>query len=158
MDHEAYKQSLKEKYSQYLKPQKSLAEVEDYLKQRFDMKNVSLEEEDPIFLHIAKLNCLHSLKNQKLNLNIDEFTFVAYEILQNKKSEDDYKLSRECLGKDTKIFVLIEKNTEEITSNWEKLKIELIIERGICQYHCEKETPEYFGHLVTIESYHNGKC
>lgn len=61
-----------------------------------------------------------------------------------------------------KIVVLIENNTEYITSNCGKLQLEFFLEQGISQSHYELETPELFGYLryflvdsVCLEGFNN---
>lgn len=154
MDQNAYKEYLKHQYSHEIRPLQSVNDVISAFKKKIDIVETELSEYDAIFLKMTALNYIHIHNNNDLiKPNLDNLNFVSYEIVRNEKSDHYYNLMREATSDDERIIVITEPQLNELTSNCQKLKIDLIIERGIDTSHVNQETPEFFAYLMLFDTY-----
>ena len=152
MNYQKYKEYLKKEYKNKVMPlKKSTDDMVEFLKNKFDMKEVNPEIAEPIFFNHVKTSAFHSPINEKLKLNIEDFDFIAYEIIENAKSDAYYKEFFDYNVKNSRIIVLVEKKIQYICSTFNRLQLELLIEAGIDSYHYENETPEFFGYLQLLD-------
>lgn len=119
---------------------------------KIDIVETGLAESEAIFLKMTALNYINAHNNGLIKPNLDNLNFVPYEIVRNEKSDHYYNLMREATSDDERIIVIIESQLNEITSNCQELKVDLIIERGIDTYHVNQETPDFFTYLMLFDN------
>ncbi len=153
MDHNVYKTYLKHQYFHEIRPLQSVNDVISAFQKKLDIVETELSESEVIFLKMTSLNYISAHKNDLLNPNLDNLNFVSYEIVRNEKSDHYYNLMRENTFDIERILVIIESQLNEITSNCEELKVDLIIERGIDTSHVNQETSEFFAYLMLFDTY-----
>lgn len=153
MDHNAYKKYLKHQYFHEIQPLQSVSDVISAFQKKLDIIETELSESEAIFLKMTSLNYISAHKNNLIKPNLDNLNFVTYEIVRNEKSDYYYNLMRENTFDDERMLVIIESQLNEITSNCQELKVDMIIERGIDTSHVNQETPEFFAYLMLFDTY-----
>ncbi len=152
MDHEEYKTYLKQQYSQEIRPLQSVNEVISAFQNKLDIVETELSESEAIFLKMTMINHIYVHKNDPITSNLDKLNFISYEVVRNKKSDHYYNHMR-ISSDNERILVIIESRLNEITSNCEELKVDMIIERGIDTFHVNQDTPEFFAYLMLFDSH-----
>lgn len=148
MDHEEYKAYLKQQYSHEIRPLQSVNDVIFAFQKKLDIVGTELSESEAIFLKMTIINYIYVHKNDPITSNLDNLNFISYEVVRNEKSDHYYN----HMGNE-RILVIIESQLNEITSNCEELKVDMIIERGIDTSHVNQDTPEFFTYLMLFDSH-----
>lgn len=150
MDYNAYKTYLKDKFLSRVRPLQQVNNVISEFQKKIDLVKTELTESESTFLKITTLNYAHShnIEPSKLSLEVSEFSF--YEVVKNKKSEHYYSMMEEVTH-NKRIIILTEPNLNEITSNCQELKVDMLIERGIESSHIKEETPDFFAYLMLFD-------
>ena len=152
MDQNAYKKYLKHQYFHEIRPLQSVNDVISRFQKKIDIVETELSESELIFLKMTILNYINAHNNDLIKPNLDNLNFVSYEVVRNEKSDHYYNLMREIISNDERIIVIIESHLNEITSNCQELKVDMIIERGIDTSHVNQETPEFFAYLMLFDT------
>lgn len=149
---EAYKNYLRQNYKHKFQPiEKTVEEIIEELSEKIDLIEVDIALEASHFVYASMANFENSIRNSEMGLRKNEFDLVVYEITQNNKSKNYYYEVVNCFR--DKIIVIIEKRTQSISSNCEKLNLELLIEQGIDRKHFDNDTPELFAYLMLLDTY-----
>lgn len=144
---------MKQQYFHEIRPLQSVNAVISAFQKKIDIVETELSESEAIFLKMTILNYINAHNNDLIEPNLDNLNFVTYEIVRNEKSDHYYNLMRENTIDDERILVIIESQLNEITSNCQELKVDMIIERGIDTSHVNQETPEFFAYLMLFDTY-----
>ncbi|RTR35340.1 hypothetical protein EKG37_05535 [Robertmurraya yapensis] len=152
MDHDEYKAYLKQQYSHEIRPLQSVNDVISAFQKKLDIAETELSESEAIFLKMTIPNYINAHKNNPIKSNLDNLNFISYGVVRNEKSDHYYNHMRISSGNE-RILVIIESQLNAITSNCEKLKVDMLIERGIDTSHVNQETPEFFAYLMLFDSY-----
>lgn len=153
MDQNAYKTYLKHQYSHEIRPLQLVNDVISVFQKKLDIVETELSESEAIFLKMTILNYINANNNDLIKPNLDNLNFITYEVVRNEKSDHYYNLMSENTIDDERILVIIESQLNEITSNCQELKVDMIIERGIGTSHVNQETPEFFAYLMLFDTY-----
>lgn len=156
MDYNTYKTYLKNQYFYKIRPLHSVNSIISSFQKKIDIVETKLSESEEIFLKMTILNYVNAYKNDPIKTNLDNLNFVSYEIVKNEKSNHYYNAMKKIISDDERIIIIIESQLNEITSNCEELKVDMIIERGIDTSHITQETPEFFAYLMLFDT-HNEK-
>ncbi|WP_031539375.1 MULTISPECIES: hypothetical protein [unclassified Bacillus (in: firmicutes)] len=152
MDHVEYKAYLKQQYSHEIRPLQSVNDVISAFQKKLDIVETELSESEAIFLKMTMLNYINVHKNDPIKSNLDNLNFISYEVVRNEKS-DHYYNHMGITSDNERILVIIESQLNAITSNYEELKVDMIIERGIDTPHVNQETSEFFAYLMLFDSH-----
>ncbi|MFT9495718.1 hypothetical protein [Anaerosolibacter sp.] len=158
MDHNTYKTYLKNQYLHEIRPLQSVNSVISAFQQKMDIVETELSESEAIFLKMTIINYVNAYSSNpiKNNLdNLDNLNFVSYAIVRNEKSDHYYNAMKKIISDDERIIIIIESQLNEITSNCEELKVDMLIERGIDASHITQETPEFFAYLMLFDKYND---
>ncbi|ESU31057.1 hypothetical protein G3A_18730 [Bacillus sp. 17376] len=153
MDQNEYKKYLKHQYFHEIRPLQPVNDVISAFQKKLDIVETGLSESEAIFLKMTILNYINAHNDDLIKPNLDNLNFVSYELVRNEKSAHYYNLMREIISNDERIIVIIESQLNEITSNCEELKVDMIIERGIDTSHVNQETDEFFAYLMLFDTY-----
>ncbi|RDW15788.1 hypothetical protein CWR48_18835 [Oceanobacillus arenosus] len=152
MDHDEYQAYLKQQYSHKIRPLQSVNDVISAFQKKLDLVETELSESEIIFLKMTILNYTHAHKNDPIISNLDNLNFISYEVVKNEKSDYYYNHMKINSGNE-RILVIIESQLNEITSNCEELKVDMLIERGIDTSHVKQDTPNFFAYLMLFDSH-----
>ncbi|TKC19977.1 hypothetical protein [Robertmurraya kyonggiensis] len=139
---------MKQQYSHEIRPLQSVNDVISAFQKKLDIAETELSESEAIFLKMTILNYI----NDPIKSNLDNLNFISYEVVRNEKSDHYYNHMR-ITSDNERIIVIIESQLNEITSNCQELKVDMLIERGIDTSHVNQETPEFFAYLMLLDSY-----
>lgn len=152
MDHEEYKAYLKQQYSHEIRPLQSVNKVIPAFQKKLDIVETELSESEAIFLKVTMINYIYVHKNDPITSNLGNLNFISFEVVRNEKSDHYYNHMRISSGNE-RILVIIEPQSNEITSNCEELKVDMIIERGIDTSHVNQDTDDFFAYLMLFDSH-----
>ncbi|WP_188456752.1 hypothetical protein [Virgibacillus oceani] len=152
MDHEDYKAYLKQQFSHEIRPLQSVNEVISAFQKKLDIVETELSESESIFLKMTMINYIYVHIKNSITSNLGNLNFISYEVVRNEKSDHYYNHMRISSGNE-RILVIIEPQLNEITSNCEELKVDMIIERGIDTSHVNQDTDEFFAYLMLFDSH-----
>ncbi|OGO78907.1 MAG: hypothetical protein A2Y23_00165 [Clostridiales bacterium GWB2_37_7] len=153
MDHNTYKTYLKNQYLHKIRPLQSVNSVISAFQQKIDIVETELSESESIFYKMTIINYVNAHNNNPIKNNLDNLNFVSYAIVRNEKSDHYYNAMKKIISDDERILIIIESQLNEITSNCEELKVDMLIERGINASHITQETPEFFAYLMLFDTY-----
>jgi hypothetical protein len=149
MDHNTYKTYLKNQYLHKIRPLQSVNSIISAFQQKMDIVEAELSEHESIFYKMTIINYVHPLNNNPIKNNLN---FVSYAIVRNEKSHHYYNAMKKIISDDPRILIIIESQLNQITSNCEELKVDMLIERGINASHITQETPEFFAYLMLFDT------
>lgn len=146
---------LIKKYKEKVIPkEKNVQDMINFLSHRFDVKQVSLQILSPTYLYYIKKNAQQCSQEKGKKLEIEELDFIAYEVIENDKSEEYYK-EVDPVTDDSSVIILIEKNTKYSQVNNRRLQTEILIEWGISQFDYDNNTEEFASYLSRLERLEN---
>lgn len=138
------------KYKNYTpNPYKTIDEIIEYLKSKFDTRELALSEftEIEMALFIKEVDSV--LYKEKSRQGYD---IAAIEVLKSEKSKSYYNNPFIFMGHaESRIYVLFEKNTDYIKCNSSELITEIIIWRGVREEDYKNKTIAYINYLATVE-------
>lgn len=153
MNHDEYKAYLKQQYSHEIRPLQSVNDVISAFQKKLDIVETELSESESIFLNMTMINYIYEHIKKPITSNFDNLNFISYEVVRNEKSDHYYNHMWISSGNE-RILVIIEPQLNEITSNCEELKVDMLIERGIDTSHVNQDTPEFFVYLMLFDSHY----
>ena len=154
MDHDEYEVYLKQQYSHEIRPLQSVNKVISAFQKKLDIVETELSEPESIFLKMTMLNYIYVHIKNPITSNLGNLNFISYEVVRNEKSDHYYNQMRISSGNE-RILVIIEPQLNEITSNCQELKVDMIIERGIDTSHVNQDTDEFFAYLMLFDHNEN---
>lgn len=129
---------------------KSFEELQNWIKSRLDIQEIAIQEFSKPFIQHLYFNAFHALTNQRLRLNYDDFSFVAYKLLFTERNEaynEDF--FRRANGEEF-IYIVLEKRTGYILCNNNQLFLQLKIEQGIAQDEFDSGGPALLEYVSCI--------
>jgi len=142
MNHKDYKSYLKHQYLDQVRPLQSVYSVISAFQNKMDIVETTLANGDEIFLKMTSLNYVN-----KFNIKPEKLKFITFVVIKNEKSKHYYD------EMDTaKIIIIIEPQLNQISSNSNKLKVDLRIELGIDESHIKEETTDFFTYLMFFDN------
>lgn len=118
---------------------KTISELVNWLGEQVDIKKIPLNSLPGRTMQTAAFNACHCILNEHLQLNPDDMSFLAFQVVKNHKSSryfnDKYK--------DDLIYVVLEENTGYISSNSNRLFLDLELNRGVSQHEFDNEGNEF---------------
>jgi len=134
---------------------KPISELVELLETQVDLKKIALSDLPGHALQTAMLNATHCILNKDLQLKYDNMSFIAFQVIKNDKSR------QYCsdVSQEKFIYVIFEKHTGYISSNSNRLFLELELARGVSQYEFDIEGDQFrslLAHLtITYCKKHN---
>lgn len=156
VNHDEYKAYLKQQYSHEIRPLQSVNDVISAFQKKLDIVETELSESESIFLNMTMINYIYEHIKKPITSNFDNLNFISYEVVRNEKSDHYYNHMGISSGNE-RILVIIEPQLNEITSNCEELKVDMLIERGIDTSHVNQDTPEFFVYLMLFDSHNENR-
>lgn len=149
-----YKKKLINKYKLKITPGiKTQNEIINSIKKQFDLIEAEIKEIEAIEPIFWKHSVLENIF--EINKNKDKLYFMIFKVLKNKKSKKLYNkaIKMSELFEDEFIFIVFEKSTNFMTTNFSKLQTKLFLEKGISQYDYENETSLFISYLIMLNNF-----
>lgn len=134
---------------------KSFLELSNWLIQHADVEEVQIELLPKSYWDAIMFNILHGYIKNNSKLDLNSLEFVVYRLLDTDKNEV-YNQSLKVIHEEF-VYVVFEKHTGIISSNCNRLQIELILAQGINHEDLLQKSVAYQTYLTFLHFYQNGE-
>jgi hypothetical protein len=145
------KEKLLLKYKSAIIPQKTFEEIQIWLKNKYDVEEISLSEFTSTFIKHMKFNALHAITNKTQQLTPDDFKFVAYKLLDTEKNKFYNNILFIDGFTEKIVYIILERKTGYNLVNHSKIQLELTIAQGISQYDYENDTDVLLNYISCMD-------